>query len=63
MKKYIGIGRPSAGSLITEFLLTAANVDYELKNISIEEAQQDGFKNISAFSKIPVLVCQDGQHI
>ena len=33
------------------------------KNISIEEAQQDEFKSISPFSKIPVLVCPDGQTI
>jgi len=63
MKKYVVIGRPRAGSLIAEFLLTAANVEYEFKNISIEEAQQDEFKSISPFSKIPVLVCPDGQTI
>ena len=49
MKKYVVIGRPRAGSLIAEFLLTAANVEYDLKNISIEEAQQDEFKSISPF--------------
>ena len=49
--------------MIAEFLLTAANVEYEFKNISIEEAQQDEFKSISPFSKIPVLVCPDGQTI
>ena len=63
MKKYIVMGRPKAGSLIAEFLLTAANVEYEFKNISIEEAEQDEFKSISPFSKIPVLVCPDGQTI
>ena len=63
MKKYIVIGRPRAGSLIAEFLLTAAKVEYEFKNISIEEAQQNEFKSISPFSKIPVLVCPDGQTI
>ena len=63
MKKYMVIGRPRAGSLIAEFLLTAANVEYEFKNISIEEAQEDEFKSISPFSKIPVLVCPDGQTI
>ena len=63
MKKYIVMGRPRAGSLIAEFLLTAANVEYEFKNISIEDAQQDEFKSISPFSKIPVLVCPDGQTI
>ena len=63
MKKYIVMGRPRAGSLIAEFLLTAANVEYEFKNISIEEAQQNEFKSISPFSKIPVLVCPDGQTI
>ena len=46
MKKYIVIGRPRAGSLVAEFLLTASNVEYEFKNISIEEAQQDEFKSI-----------------
>ena len=49
--------------MIAEFLLTAANVEYEFKNISIEEAQQDEFKSISPFSKISVLVCPDGQTI
>ena len=63
MKKYIVMGRPRAGSLIAEFLLTAANVEYEFKNISIEEAEQNEFKSISPFSKIPVLVCPDGQTI
>ena len=63
MKKYIVMGRPRAGSLIAEFLLTAAKVEYESKNISIEEAEQDEFKSISPFSKIPVLVCPDGQTI
>ena len=63
MRKYIVMGRPRAGSLIAEFLLTAANVEYEFKNISIEEAEQDEFKSISPFSKIPVLVCPDGQTI
>ena len=63
MKKYVVMGRQRAGSLIAEFLLTAANVEYEFKNISIEEAEQDEFKSISPFSKIPVLVCPDGQTI
>ena len=63
MSKYVVMGRPRAGSLIAEFLLTAANVEYEFKNISTEEAQQDQFKRISPFSKIPVLLCPDGQTI
>ena len=63
MNKYVVIGRPRAGSLIAEFLLSAANVEYEFKNISIDEAQQEDFKRISPFSKIPVLVCPDGQTI
>lgn len=63
MNKYEVIGRPRAGSLIAEFLLSAANVEYEFKNISIDEAQQENFKRMSPFSKIPVLVCPDGQTI
>ena len=63
MNKYVVIGRPRAGSLIAEFLLSAANVEYEFKNISIDEAQQENFKRMSPFSKIPVLVCPDGQTI
>ena len=63
MNKYVVIGRPKAGSLIAEFLLTAANVEYEFKNISIDEAKQEDFKRMSPFSKIPVLVCPDGQTI
>ncbi len=63
MNKYVVIGRPRAGSLIAEFLLSAANVEYEFKNISIDEAQQEDFKRMSPFSKIPVLVCPDGQTI
>ena len=63
MNKYVVIGRPRAGSLIAEFLLSAANVEYEFKNISIDEAQQEDFKQMSPFSKIPVLVCPDGQTI
>ena len=63
MNKYVVIGRPRAGSLIAEFLLSAANVEYEFKNISIDEAQREDFKRMSPFSKIPVLVCPDGQTI
>jgi len=63
MNKYVVIGRPRAGSLIAEFLLTAANIEYEFKDISIDEAQQEDFKRMSPFSKIPVLVCPDGQTI
>ena len=63
MNKYVVIGRPRAGSLIAEFLLSAANVEYEFKNISVDEAQQEDFKRMSPFSKIPVLVCPDGQTI
>ena len=63
MNKYVVIGRPRAGSLIAEFLLSAANVEYEFKNISIDEAQQEDFKRMSPFSKIPVLVCPDVQTI
>ena len=63
MNKYVVIGRPRAGSLIAEFLLSATNVEYEFKNISIDEAQQEDFKGMSPFSKIPVLVCPDGQTI
>ena len=63
MNKYVVIGRPRAGSLIAEFLLSAANVEYEFKNISIDEAQQEDFKRMSPFSKIPVLVCPGGQTI
>lgn len=51
MNKYVVIGRPRAGSLIAEFLLTAANVEYEFKNITVEDAQKDKFKTISPFSK------------
>tara|TARA_A100001011_G_scaffold345766_1_gene381690 strand:+ start:863 stop:1471 length:609 start_codon:yes stop_codon:yes gene_type:complete len=63
MSKYVVMGRPRAGSLIAEFLLAAANAEYEFKNISIDEAQQEDFKQTSPFSKIPVLVCPDGQTI
>ena len=63
MNKYVVIGRPRAGSLIAEFLLTAASVEYEFKNITIEDAQKEEFKTISPFSKIPVLCCPDGQAI
>ena len=63
MNKYVVIGRPRAGSLIAEFLLSAANVEYEFKNISVDEAQQEDFKRMSPFSKIPVLVCPNGQTI
>ena len=63
MNKYVVIGRPRAGSLIAEFLLSAANVEYDFKNISVDGAQQEDFKRMSPFSKIPVLVCPDGQTI
>ena len=63
MNENVVMGRPRAGSLIAEFLLTAANVEYEFKNISIDEAQQEDFKRTSPFSKIPVLLCPNGQTI
>ena len=43
MNKYVVIGRQKAGYLIAEFLLTAANVEYKFKNISIDEAKQEDY--------------------
>ena len=63
MSIYKVIGRPSAGSLIAEFLLTEAKQKYEFKFISPEECNETEFLKLQPFGKIPVLVCPDGNSI
>ena len=53
-------GRPFAGSLIGEFLLTEANVDYQFVKIDYETSKKNEFLKKSPMGKIPVLECPDG---
>ena len=56
MSIYKVIGRPSAGSLIAEFLLTEAKQKYEFKFIAPEECNETEFLKLQPFGKIPVIV-------
>jgi len=56
-------GRPFAGSLIGEFLLTEANVDYQFIKIDYETSKKNEFLKKSPMGKIPVLECPDGNII
>jgi len=53
-------GRPFAGSLIAEFLLSEANEKYEFIKIDYDTSKQDEFLNKNPLGKIPVLECPDG---
>tara|TARA_X000000368_G_scaffold298918_1_gene238048 strand:- start:3491 stop:4099 length:609 start_codon:yes stop_codon:yes gene_type:complete len=53
-------GRPFAGSLIGEFLLTEANIDYQFIEIDYETSKKNEFLKKSPMGKIPVLECPDG---
>ena len=53
-------GRPFAGSLIGEFLLNEANVDYQFIKIDYETSKKNEFLKKSPMGKIPVLECPDG---
>ena len=53
-------GRPFAGSLIGEFLLTEANVDYQFIKIDYETSKKNEFLKKNPMGKIPVLECPDG---
>ena len=53
-------GRPFAGSLIGEFLLTEANIDYQFIKIDYETSKKNEFLKKSPMGKIPVLECPDG---
>ena len=63
MSIYKVIGRPAAGSLIAEFLLTEAKQKYEFKYISPEECKETDFLKVQPFGKIPVLICPNGNSI
>ena len=53
-------GRPFAGSLIGEFLLTEANLNYQFIKIDYETSKKNEFLKKSPMGKIPVLECPDG---
>jgi glutathione S-transferase len=53
-------GRPFAGSLIAEFLLSEANEKYEFIKIDYDTSKQDEFLKKNPLGKIPVLECPDG---
>ena len=53
-------GRPFAGSLIAEFLLSEADADYEFIKVDYESSKKDDFLKKSPMGKIPVLECPDG---
>ena len=56
-------GRPFAGSLIVEFLLTEANENYQFIKIDYETSKKNEFLKKSPMGKIPVLECPDGHII
>ena len=53
-------GRPFAGSLIAEFLLSEANEKFEFIKIDYDTSKQDEFLKKNPLGKIPVLECPDG---
>ncbi len=62
-QRYQIIGMLDAGSLIAEFLLTAAGQNYDISFPTAEEMQQLPFRRLNPLGKIPVLICPDGQII
>ncbi len=60
MKDYHIYGRPFAGSLIAEFLFTAADCNYTISFPDEAERQSTEFLTKSPTGRIPVLVCPEG---
>ena len=63
MAGYHIYGRPFAGSLIAEFLLTEVGEDYTISFPDKEERQSAAFRAFSPLGKIPALTTPDGYTI
>lgn len=63
MGKYHIVGRPRAGSLIAEFLLHEANVDYDISFPSPNEVKSPSFFAANPLGRIPVLICPSGEQV
>ena len=56
-------GIPCLGSMVVEFLMEEAGIEYELIFLSPEERRSSEFKKISPRGLIPVLITPDGTSI
>mgnify|MGYP001229161021 CR=1 FL=1 len=63
MTNYHIYGRPFAGSLIAEFLFTAADCNYTISFLDEAERQSTEFLTKSPTGRIPVLVCPAGHSL
>ena len=63
MKKYTLYGRSGAGSLIVEFLLTQANIAYDVEYPDDETRKSDAFRALNPLGRIPVLITPEGHAI
>ena len=63
MTDYHIYGRPFAGSLIAEFLLTSADCPYTISFPDDSERQSPEFLAKNPTGRIPVLVCPDGHSL
>ena len=63
MSRYHIVGRAGAGSLIAEFLLTEADVEYDISFPDPAEVRAPGFHAANPLGRIPVLICPDGHMI
>lgn len=57
------LGRPGAGSLIGEFLLTDVGQKYQFVLVSQDYTKSGEYLKVQPFGKIPVLICPDGRKI
>lgn len=60
MNCYHIIGRAGAGSLIAEFLLREAGVEYEISFPDPSEVKRPDFYAANPLGRIPILICPDG---
>ena len=63
MTKYTLYGRSGAGSLIVEFLLTQANIAYDVEYPDDETRKSDAFRALNPLGRIPVLITPEGHAI
>ena len=62
-QRYQIVGMRGAGSMVVEFLLTAAGQDYGISFPAVYEMQTSVFRRLNPLGKIPILICPDGQAI
>ena len=63
MEQYKIVGRSGAGSLIAEFLLREANVDYAISFPTPDEVKSKNFYAANPLGRIPILICPDGGQV